>query len=288
MRPAPLDVIALLASGQPFVFADCYTLTLRNGTVLRYTNAQYPVRYTPPGDVSPHTYVSDVLIDGLRMRSTRGLVVDEQDCQMSGKPETLINGQPFMVSLRLGFFDGGYVARDRVYMQSWDTPVLGAIRLFVGRVSTVVPGGGTKAVMKVKSEIIVLDQAMPRNSFQTGCQHVLFDAGCSLDKDDFAVTGLVETGSTATLINWASATAGQYDLGTITFETGPNIGVSRSVRSSDGTSMTLVSPLEYTPGAGDQFKTYPGCNLTRERCVFFANEVNFRGFPYVPVAETAL
>lgn len=290
MRPADPDVIALLASGQPFVYADCFTITLRNGDVLRYTNAQQPVRYTPPGDVSPHTYVSNgVLIDGLRTKSARGIVVDEQDCQLSGEADVLVQGQPFMVALRLGFFDGGYVARDRVYMQTWSGPVLGPIRLFYGRVSTVVPGGGTKAIMKVKSEVVLLDQAMPRNAFQTGCQHTLYDAGCSLVKDDFAVVGLVETGSTVTQINWASATAGDYDLGTITFETGPNVGISRSIRISDGASLTLVTPLEFTPVVGDQFKAYPGCDLTRARCDgFFSNEVNFRGFPYVPVAETAL
>ncbi len=288
MRPADPDVIALLASGQPFVFADCFTITLRTGEVLRYTNAQQPVRYTPPGDVTPHTYTSGILIDGLRTRSTRGIVVDEQDCQMSAKSDVLIRGQPFMIALRLGFFDGGYVARDRVYMQTWSSPVLGPIRLFYGRVSTVVPGGGTRAIMKVKSELIVLDQPMPRNTFQTGCQHVLFDAGCKLVKDDFAVTGLVEAASTATQINWASATAGEYDLGTVTFETGPNVGNSRTVRTSDGSALILVTPLEFTPGTGDQFKAYPGCDLTRARCVEFSNEINFRGFPYVPVAETAL
>src|SRR5690606_14029902 len=111
-----------------------------------------------------------------------------------------VQGLPLMKALRLGVFDGGFVARDRVYMTDFGQPVLGAIRLFAGRVSTIDPGGGTSALMKVKSEIITLDQPMPRNTFQNSCKNVLYDAGCTLIKGDFAVTDVADMGSTRQII----------------------------------------------------------------------------------------
>lgn len=290
MRPADAAVIAILESGEPFVFADCFTIMLRSGTILRYTNAQLPLRFTPPGDVAPRTFVSrSVIIDGMSMRSVRGIEVDEQDCLVSAPPETLVDGVPFMSALRLGQFDGGIILRDRAYLQNWASNVAGAIRLFSGRVSAIDPGGDTKAMMKVKSELIVLDQEMPRNAFQMSCKHTLFDAGCTLIKGDFATTDVAGMGSTRGVIEWAGATAGEFDLGTMHFETGANVGQQRTIRRSNGTQIILVFPFDNVPVAGDQFKVFPGCDYTRDRCEnFFNNLDNFRGFPFVPVAETAL
>ncbi len=290
MRPADPALEALLATRQ-FVYGDCFSVFLLSGTVLRYTNAQYPITYTSPGEMTPHTYTSrGILFDGMRMRSTLGIQVDEQDVRISAAADTLVDGVPLMQALRLGYFDGATVRRDRVYMSNWGEPVVGAITLFFGRVSTVDPGGGTRAIMKVKSELIVLDQNMPRNFFQTSCKNTLFDTGCGLDKNDFAVTGTVGMGATNLSIPWASATLNEYDLGTIHFETGVLVGQTFSIRHSTGSAIILVFPAETPPDAGDQFKAYPGCDLTMARCsgVLFNNLNNFRGFPFVPSAETGL
>jgi len=289
MRSAPADVITLLNSGLPYIFADCFTITLTDGTVLRYTNAQRMVRIIPPGEVGYANFLANsVLIDGMKMNSKRGLDVDEQDCSIFANVGMTVNGQPWMKALRIGMFDGATVRRDRAYAYNWGLPWQGAVTLFQGFVSTCDPVGGLKAMMKVKSSLIVLDQDMPRNYFQTGCMHTLFDGGCTLVKNTFADTGLVEPGSTAVQLEWASATAGYYDLGTVTFETGPNTGISRTVRASTGSALVLVFPFETTPGVGDQFKAYLGCDLTKATCeTKFSNLNNFRGFPFVPPAATS-
>jgi uncharacterized phage protein (TIGR02218 family) len=289
MRTAPADVITLLNSRLPYVYADCFTITLTDGTILRYTNAQRVVRIIPPGEVSPVNFLANqILIDGMRLTSKRGLEVDEQDCSIYAKLEWEVNGIPWMKALRIGMFDGATVKRDRAYSYNWGLPWEGAITMFQGFVSTCDPVGGLKAMMKVKSSLVVLDQDMPRNFFQTGCKHTLFDGGCTLDKNTFADTGLVEPASTTLQIEWASATAGYYDLGTVTFETGPNVGISRTVRQSTGSALIFVFPLENAPVVGDQFKAYPGCDLTKATCESkFSNLDNFRGFPFVPPAATS-
>ncbi len=200
MRDASPAVIALLNSGRPFVFADCFTITLTNGTILRYTNAQRLVRIQPQGMPSPVNFLADqILIDGMKMSSKRGLDVDEQDVTIFANIGMEVNGQAFMKALRIGFLDGATVRRDRAYAYNWGNPQIweGSICLFQGFVSTCDPVGGQKGIMEVKSSLIVLDQEMPRNYFQTGCAHTLYDSGCGLDKDSFAEVGLVEPGSTA-------------------------------------------------------------------------------------------
>lgn len=289
MRPADPALIALLATGQ-FVFVDCFTIQLVSGTTLRYTNGQQAVRFTPPGDVSPRTFTArGVIINGMRLQSSKGIQVDEQDCEISAAPGTLVDNVNFMTALRMGMFDGGIITRDRLYSASWDVAPAGALRLFAGRVSTISPGGDSKAMMKVKSETVVLDLDMPRNTFQMSCKNTLFDTGCGLVKGDWDTTGTAGMGTTRNVIEWAGATVDEFSLGTITFETGVNNGQSRTIRQSNGTQLILTFPFEFLPAPGDQFKAYPGCDYTRARCSgFFSNEENYRGFPYVPVAETAL
>lgn len=288
MRSASTAVENLLATGR-FVYANCYTITLVTGTVLRYTDAQLPLTFIPPGEVNPVTFRSNqVLMNGMKMNSKVGIEVDEQDVEIFAQPTATVDGQPFFTALRLGFFDGGVVKRDQAYLPDWGEDVTGAITLFVGRVSSVDPAGGTKAMMKVKSETVSLDLDMPRNKFQKSCKHTLFDGACGLDKNSYATAGTVEASSTKSIINWSSATSGYYSLGTIYFETGPNTGISATIRSSTGSTIVLVKPLEYLPETGNQFKAYPGCDLTYDTCDSkFSNTDNFRGFPFVPTPETA-
>jgi len=51
------------------------------------------------------------------------------------------------------------------------------------------------------------------------------------------------------------------------------------------TPLRLPSP----PQAGDVFKVYPGCNKRQDTCKNkFNNIVHFRGFPYIPSADTVV
>lgn len=289
MRSAPANVISLLDSGDPFVYADCFTITLRTGVKLRYTNAQEPLTFIPTGEINPVTFRSNqVLIEGIKFKSTDTLEADEQECTLTAYPTAILNEQPFLTAIRQGALDWATITRERVYMYDWGLPLQGGIVLFVGRVAEIDPGGDTRVTMKVKAETIVLEEPMPRNYWQMECKNSLFDQGCSLLKNFFAVAGSVEAGGDRLTINWSSATADYYDLGTITVESGANIGASRTIRKSNGSSLVLVTPFEYDFAVGDIFKAYPGCDLSRQTCKNkFNNEDNFRGFPYVPTPEVA-
>ena len=52
--------------------------------------------------------------------------------------------------------------------------------------------------------------------------------------------------------------------------------------------LTLTPPLLAPPAPGDAFTAWPGCNRALSTCRNkFNNAGNFRGFPWIPVPETA-
>ncbi len=287
MRAAPSNLVAFLATVRaqhdaPVIMADCYTLTLRTGAVLAYTNADVPVV------MNGATFLANsILIDGLQYKCSVGLDVDKQKISILARQTDTIGGIQFLIAIRNGVLDGCEIQRDRAFLTAWGTTPVGSVTLFKGRVSTVDSVGRTTAEVTVASDLVLLDVEMPRNLYQPSCNHVLFDSGCGLIKNAFGASGAVGTGATALLVPW-SASSAIYAQGTITFTSGANTGVTANVKSATGAALTLSYPLPNVPALGDGFTAYQGCDHTLGTCsAKFNNAASFRGFPFVPVPETA-
>ena len=279
--PALASFLAALRAQHdaPVLMADCYTLTLQTGAILTYTNADVPVV------LDGVTFLANsLLIDGLQYKCSIGLDVDKQKITILARPTDTIGGIPFLVAIRNGVLDGCEVQRDRAFLTAWGTAPIGSVTLFKGRVSTIDSVGRTTAEITVASDLVLLDIEMPRNLYQPTCNHVLFDSGCGLVKNAF---GAVGGGATALVMPWAAASIA-YAQGTITFTSGANTGVTANVKSAAPGALTLSYPLPNVPAAGDGFTAYQGCDHTLGTCqAKFNNAANFRGFPFVPVPETA-
>jgi uncharacterized phage protein (TIGR02218 family) len=280
MKTASSALIAHLNSATQFLMADLYTLTLNGGFVARYTSADSSLT------VGGNTFAS-FLIQRTKIRSTVGLEVDTLDVTLNPGPTDLLSGTQWITAARNGGLDGASLLLEKLYMPTFGDTSLGALVLFSGRVSDVVCGR-TAVQLTVKSELELLDVQLPRNFYQSGCGNTLFDAGCGLNKAAYAVNGSA-TNSSATMI--ASVLAqpdGYFALGTITFTSGANAGVTRSVREFANGVFTLSLPLLAPVQHGDSFLAYPGCDKVKETCDGkFGNIVHFRGFPYVPDPEVA-
>lgn len=294
MKPASAPLINYLATRDQYVWADCYQFVLKddavNPTILRYTTAQGNVTAVPPGEMDFVTYeAGNVLVKGLKYRLAVGTDVDEQECEISARPDALVLGVPFIVAARAGILDGAIVSRTRYYFDFWGDPAgpVGGIVLFRGLLSTMSDIGDITMTAKVKSGMVLLNTPMPHNLQQPQCRNTLFDSQCGLDPADWAVQGTVETGSTRSVILWSSSIADEYSQGTIRFESGPNIGSVRTIRQSTSGSIIMTFPLDYLPTDTDDFVVFPGCDKSQGRCTAFANIANFRGFPFVPPPETA-
>ncbi len=165
------------------------------------------------------------------------------------------------------------------------------VDLFAGRVAQV-ELDRTQAIITINSHIEMLTRQMPRNVYSSLCRHTLFDAGCSLNRATFAVTGTVGTvTNNGTFETDLSQAYNYFSLGYLTWLTGANTGFSKMIRSHAGTptgGLVLLAPMPFTVATGDTFTAYPGCDKTQSTCTnTFANLANFGGQPYIPTPETA-
>ena len=287
MRTASPELVSYLDTlrAEPdaqVLMADCFTFTLRSGLVLTFTNADRSI------PLNGYIYAANsVLVDGLKFKCSVGLDVDQQQITLIARPMDTLGGTAFLIAIRNGAFDGCEVQRDRAFLPSWTSAPIGAVTLFKGRVATVDQVGRTTAEITVNSDLTLLDLDMPRNLYQPACLHRLYDSGCGLVKNAFGASGIVGTSSTYATINWPGASS-VYAQGTILFSSGANAGTSANIKSASVSALTLSYPLQILPAPGDVFTVYQGCDHTKATCQSkFNNLSNFRGFPFVPVPESA-
>jgi len=290
MKPTTTAVKNLLATGQ-FVIAELYSLTPANsGSPLRYTSADIDIAWSGTTWSSRGPRISRGLV-----HFKLGLDVDTLELFVAPKqapdPEPdLIGGMPWLAAVRGGALDGAVCEVDFALLPSWQSPVVGTVVWFLGRVAEV-EAGRSLATVKVNSHLELLGVNFPRNLYQASCRHTLFDAGCQLIAGNFAVSGIVGTGSTQAAINAPGLSApgsGSFALGRLAMTSGANAGFARMVSGYAGGSFSLVGPLPFPPAPGDAFTVYPGCDKQLATCQAFGNTANFGGFPYIPVPETAV
>lgn len=296
---------ALLATRQ-FVFADLYTLSLTDGvTVLRFTTSDMDV--TIQGNTWGHKGpFFDKANSKSHVRWTVGTGTDKWSVDviprlvdpvtLSANPDT-INGTPWIQAMKAGVLDDAVMQVDRFYAPAWPiygqpVSVTGAITLFKGLVGDVSFGRDLINIQGV-SYMTLLSLQMPRNTYQVTCRHNLFDVGCTLAAASFSGTGTVATVVAPNQFTSSIAAppgSGTFALGKVTFTSGANKGMSRTVRDWDSASgtFTLVSPFPNAIAVGDAFTAYAGCDKQFSTCSKFNNTANFGGQPYIPDATTAI
>lgn len=288
------DAEALLASGQ-FVYAECFTITPNFGEVLRYTNAASDVSVVPMvGGPGRFTYQSRVvIISGLRFRSNTGIEVDEQNVKLAYTEDpTYQAALTWSQALRLGRLDGATIRRDRFFASAWGQPWVFGITMFAGRVSSALGVGRMSATVNVKSDMILLNVQTPHDLHQPKCKNIWGDgAGCSgFDQADFAVQTTVGVSPTRSIIPWAGITA-EFVMGKLFIEGGDGVTRIRTIlRVVVGVSAEVIYPIDFLPLAGQNVVFYPNCRREFARCGLYHADpkIKFIGFPFVPVAETAL
>jgi uncharacterized phage protein (TIGR02218 family) len=288
MKATTTAVQSLLAASMaapdaPIAFAECFNFLTTTGVQYTWTNVDYDVVY------NGFTFsASGPLVSGLKYKGSVGLEVDKQQITIAARPTDSINTAPFLVALRDGAFDGAPVYRDRVFLSAPNGSVVGGVRMFQGRVSTVDSVGRTQATLTVASDLVILDYDMPRNLFSPTCLHTLYDAGCGVIRGTYSVNGTAEAGSTSNLILTSVAQVG-HAQGSLVWTSGANANVRSTVKSvTAGSALNLMYPLPFAPATGDAFTVAFGCDHTQATCQSkFNNLANFRGFPYVPPPQLA-
>ena len=283
MKQASEALIALLDSNQ-FIYADLYTFTLADGTLLRITSADDNLI------VAGETFVAYPYLTRGTTKTVIGVQVDTLALSFMLNSSVLIGGIPLAQFVLNGGLDGAELRLERVFMPTWGDTSAGTLINFVG---TVAESTSTRSQVDVtvNSSLDLLNIQLPRNVYQASCIHSLYDYGCTLNPTTWTVDGVVSnTSTTQSIVSNVTANSGYYDLGTISFTSGSNTGVTRSIKHSLVTGE--ISPslgLPYAPQIGDTFTCKPGCDKQSATCRDkFSNVDNFRGYPTIPVPETLL
>jgi len=302
---ASTGALEALLETNTFVEAVLYTYTLSDGTVLRYSAADCPVRFG--GNTWPAGHPIHDLADGASWRP--GLDVDtlqykvyprKTDAVTGAAFPDLLEGVPWNQAAQIGTLDGAVVEVLSAYAAAWPStsgsyapmaPV-GVLLMSKGRIGSVdILEDAIAITVNDYRELLNVD--FPRNLYGPGCRHVLFDAGCQLVASTYKRTGTVTSSADKRTVTATLALPSGFStwaLGRIAFTSGANAGFTRTIRSwNSGTNtMTLIAPLPFPMTAGDAFDAYPGCDRTYGTCTTAGNQANFGGQRFIPPAETAI
>jgi uncharacterized phage protein (TIGR02218 family) len=261
MKLASPALQAYLGSNANLIFADLWIFTLKNGTVMRYCSWDRDL--TIDGNLYPS---GDVLIVGGKFKQVRGLEANETEvtCYPNlGTKPSLIGNIPFLTAARQGIFDRAIAERLRVFMPTPGDVSLGTVRVFLGEVTDIDPITRNTCILKCKDATNLLNIYMPRRQYQPTCSWTFGDSNCGVDKAALSASSVAGEGSSYTTILCALAqTAGHFNFGTVTFTSGNNKGISRSVLTYSPGAITLTGPFPQPLVPGDQFTVAPGCSKT--------------------------
>jgi uncharacterized phage protein (TIGR02218 family) len=274
---------ALLDTGGPFVFADLFTITLLNGTVLRWTTSQVPLA------VGGNTFVVGPPISRDKAKWSMGLNVDQMGITIDDDGSATINGQSLVKSAWQNLFDFAQVEIDRFISDSWTNTAVGSVSWFIGYVGQITLTG-KQIKITVESPLAQLKATFPRTYILPSCANTFCDAVCGLLASNFTYAGTVGSSPSATFfpltLSGGNMADGTFQAGTVKFTSGANAGQIRTIKSYVGGVVTLVYPLYTVPAVGDGVSALEGCLKTRAACTAHANLPHYRGFPYVPDPST--
>ena len=282
------------------IMGHLYQFTSATGVNDYFTDLDFNVNYD--GVVWK---ANSLRFEGMARKLQVGLDVDEQTVKIWAKPTDTLFGALFLPGAEQGLLDGAIIQRSRIVWQfqtgnaAYDT-TLAPIAVWVlstGYTSQIAKGGLSHIELKVKSALHKLEVNMPRNYYQPGCLWTLFDAGCTLVKSAFKVTGTVGSSPTSRVIPVSGGIAtpvgadgiASYAQGRLLFTSGVNNNLQVLIDNNDTNNLYLAYLLDEVPSAGDTFNYYPGCSKAFNTCdLKYSNKANFRGFDKVPPVMLSL
>ena len=279
---------AMFAEFGPVIFGECWTITLADGTVLRWSGHDTSLT------LGSRTFVLGPGIIRSRLKWRVGISTDTMTMTLLDILSTTINGQGLYAFVRGRGLVGARIQLERAFWRPSDTGPVGAILLFDGDYEDS-EIDRVECVVRVSSWTKRLNVAVPNGVYQSQCLNSLFDGVCGLSRAAFTVSSAATTPTTLYRTAFGhNLNAGSYPtdwgtLGRITMTSGANAGISRTCKLHTASQLVALQPWPFPVAAGDSFSLEAGCDRDFATCRDkFANINAFRGHPYVPAAETIL
>jgi uncharacterized phage protein (TIGR02218 family) len=176
-------------------------------------------------------------------------------------------------------------------VQRPDFPTPGVITIFTGFVGSVAYENEMKeAVIACKPIESASSRPVPRFSYQSLCNHILFDNGCKVDDTDsrFRLTDIVsaQSGATITVPGAGAFGADWWVGGFVEIDGGDD---ARLIVGQSGNDLQLLLPFPQS-AVGRSVTVFAGCDHTITTCDTkfdtpedtLSNVINYGGFAFVP------
>tara|TARA_R110000822_G_scaffold120633_6_gene254169 strand:- start:3997 stop:4827 length:831 start_codon:yes stop_codon:yes gene_type:complete len=167
-----------------------------------------------------------------------------------------------------------------------DTPTPELVKIFDGYIqSAKFTNSAKQATLISRSELSAAGRQIPRRTFQSSCNHVLYEPNtCKVDDTDpaFKASALGVTSLVGNVLTVTAGLGGTYTDGFMNGGYVESIGVAdfRLILTHVGNVLGLISAFSATPTTVNVFA---GCAHTIAVCSSkFNNVIDFGGFPYVP------
>ena len=285
-----------------YYIAELYTFWLNYGL-------SYNAGYFNNGKILTYTgHDTDLMVGG---NTYQHWSIDHGDIQEKKGVETndtsiTVNYNPYDVvqnlgtttwfsAVQSGMFDDCYVSIDRLFSPTQFVPMMGNISSdyvlkarFFGRID-VDECKLASCKFTVKDSTELLNTQLPRNEVIPTCVNTFCDGMCTLNKQDYALTVSAQAGSSKAGI-WTGCTLpdGYFAQGSMLCLSGNNIGTTRPIKTYVNNFATPTNPWGLSVATGDEFILYRGCAKTMAACSAYGNLTHYRGFPFLPVANTLL
>ncbi|MNF61455.1 hypothetical protein D3C84_431000 [compost metagenome] len=268
-------------------WAQTWTITRTDGQVFAYTSLDRPLTFrgvvhSPCNSLSATATEQSTTIGASGNMELIGIISD-----VGISEHELYNG----------LFD---FARFEVWMVPWfnhggETP----FRLMAGTTGTM-----THGVEGFKFEVLTgsanLRQKALLEVFTPSCRYGFgssLDARCPVNLAAITVAGSATSTAVPAASNQATRrividatraeAAGHFDLGILTWTSGPNAGASSEIKRFESGTFVLWSPLLFPIEVGDTYTATPGCNKSpADHMRFNADMVDYGGFPDVPGSDS--
>lgn len=287
----PAGLLACLRSETPTT-ALCWRVVKNDGSQIRGTD--HDVDLPLGGFESGGTYYASSNITGSQFRSTDDLAVDNME--VGGAVPTDDGSSPPTVTLDVtvrdieaGLYQGATVY---VYLVNWQAPSTDFVLWRRGYLGDISRDSDGKYSAEMRGVTQLMMQVFVR-TYGERCEVRQFgDDECKVPVEDYERTGTVTAVTNRRRFNTTISVdnsehvendGGWFALGTITFTSGDNAGITREIRRDDEEDtfgrLSTWDTFPYDVQIGDDFTIRPGCDRTYSTCrQKYDNLLNFRGY----------
>jgi hypothetical protein len=282
---------AFLLSGTPYQRMGLYKVALTNGTTYLWNDSDYDM------SLSDGLYSCIGPMINKSSWSVKNTVdIPEMDLKLFSTGYDLPGGANILLQIHNGLLAGAYITYSILYQKYKYDNTFAPMPIFAGNVSKITISNTVDITVKGLDHQFA--QYIPKNLFSNRCMWSLYGAGCAPvggtgpSRAAHTHSFTVGTGANVIYVDWGTPPSdwANYSLGTITFTSGAAAGTTRSISQATAQGCILSYPLYENPATGDAFTATHGCDHSKNAngCAFFNNLANFRGFPFIPPAQSGL